>query len=269
MRRDYGDIDSLTESINTYGLLEPLVITPGGLLIAGGRRYRALERSVFRDQPVPVHIRGDIDVAIGEYLENEERKDFTLTEKVAQWREVEPLFREAAKKRQHHADDGKAGRGRLRDDMKRITGTGGRTLEKAIRIVEAAEQDPKKFGHLLAYMDSRGADGAIEQMKIIQMADRVMAGEPAPPPRPPSRKTGIDGRPHLICQEITRLLPEQFLVTPGHEFMVDVQGGKVICECECGFSFAVPYAEAELCVQETLYFMISHWRRTQNRDTAA
>lgn len=248
-------------------MLEPLVITPGGLLIAGGRRHTALSLLVAQglipaDQPVPVHIRDDIEVAIGEFVENEQRKDLTLSEKVAQWREVEPLLREAARKRQHHVDGARA-KGRLRDDMKRITGTGGRTMEKAIRIVEAAEADPKKFGHLVDYMDKRGADGAVEQMKIIQAGERVMAG--IPPPEPVTRpKREVDGRPHLICQEIRLLVPDDLdaaIMDKGHQIRVGIDAGKITMECECGVSFRVPYlVDGQRCINECGRLIVSHYR---------
>ena len=43
-RKDLGDIDSLAESINRYGLFHPIVITPEGQLMAGYRRLKACKR---------------------------------------------------------------------------------------------------------------------------------------------------------------------------------------------------------------------------------
>ena len=38
-RRDMGDIDGLAVSMDELGLLQPIVIKPGGRLIAGERRW--------------------------------------------------------------------------------------------------------------------------------------------------------------------------------------------------------------------------------------
>lgn len=40
-RRDLGDIDALAKTIDELGLLQPIVITPDNLLIAGARRIAA------------------------------------------------------------------------------------------------------------------------------------------------------------------------------------------------------------------------------------
>lgn len=40
-RQDYGDIDLLKHSIQTYGLLQPIVLNQDRVLISGGRRLRA------------------------------------------------------------------------------------------------------------------------------------------------------------------------------------------------------------------------------------
>ena len=41
-QRDHGDLGDLKDSIRQYGLLEPLVVTVDGKLIAGRRRFQAL-----------------------------------------------------------------------------------------------------------------------------------------------------------------------------------------------------------------------------------
>jgi ParB family chromosome partitioning protein len=79
-RRDLGDIDALADSIASIGLLHPVVITPAGTLVAGERRLRACERLGSTDIPVTVIDVGKI--VRGEYAENAERKDFTLSEAV-------------------------------------------------------------------------------------------------------------------------------------------------------------------------------------------
>jgi len=42
---------------------------------------------------------------------------------------------------------------KTRDKVAEFTGVSGRTLDKATAVVEAAEADPKRFGHLVEEMD--------------------------------------------------------------------------------------------------------------------
>ena len=92
-----GDIASLANSMGELGLLQPVVVRPDGILIAGERRLRAAERLGWETIPVTVV---DLDeIARGEFAENAVRKDFTLSEAVAIKRALEPLEKAAAKER--------------------------------------------------------------------------------------------------------------------------------------------------------------------------
>ncbi len=81
-RRDLGEIGTLAESIATEGLLQPIGITEENILVFGERRLRAFQ-DVLRRETIParvVHVRS---ITAGEYAENEIRKDFTPSERVA------------------------------------------------------------------------------------------------------------------------------------------------------------------------------------------
>ena len=112
-RRDMGDLDALARTIRDLGLLHPVVIRPDGTLIAGERRLCAAKLLGWTDVPVNVV---DIEkIALGEYAENVERKDFTYAEAVDILRAVRPVEEQAAKERQREGQrEGgkKAGRGR-------------------------------------------------------------------------------------------------------------------------------------------------------------
>ena len=82
-RKDFGDIAGLAGSIDREGLLQPIAITPADELIAGERRMRAWAKSIFRDDPIPVHVVDLDEIVRGEWSENSERKDFTPSEVVA------------------------------------------------------------------------------------------------------------------------------------------------------------------------------------------
>jgi len=81
-RKDLGEIEVLAASIATEGLLQPIGITEENVLVFGERRLRAFQ-DVLRRKTIParvVHVRS---ITAGEYAENEIRKDFTASERVA------------------------------------------------------------------------------------------------------------------------------------------------------------------------------------------
>jgi ParB/RepB/Spo0J family partition protein len=80
-RRDLGNIDALAKSISEHGLLHPIVIDEDNNLVAGGRRLEAVQRLGWQD--VRVTVVNIADIARGEFAENMDRKDFTLSEAVA------------------------------------------------------------------------------------------------------------------------------------------------------------------------------------------
>ncbi len=80
-RRDLGDIPGLAASIGEIGLLQPVVVTNANVLVAGERRIRAFQH--LGRSCVPVR-RLDIECVVrGEFDENEIRKAFTPSERVA------------------------------------------------------------------------------------------------------------------------------------------------------------------------------------------
>lgn len=214
-RKDFGDLDELAANILTVGQLQPVAIKPDGTLIDGHRRLRALDLLYpdEPDRPVPVHIL-ETTTSIGEYFANVCRKDFTLSERVALWREVEPLLKEAAKQRQREhggtapgQSSQASGAGRLRDQMKKITGMGGRTLEKAIAIVEAAEVDPAKYGPLVPEMDRTGADGAYKKLRRMQSEEQGEPDNPSFATLAQMRMT--TSAQHLFEEGVSEGLPEK------------------------------------------------------------
>src|SRR5258708_5867383 len=96
-RRDLGDIDALARSIADVGLLHPIVITAGGVLVAGERRLTACKQLSWTEVPVTIV---DLDEIVrGELAENAIRKDFLPSEIEAIRRALEPIEKVAAKQR--------------------------------------------------------------------------------------------------------------------------------------------------------------------------
>jgi N6-adenosine-specific RNA methylase IME4 len=180
-RRDLGDIAGLAKSIAEIGLLHPIVVTPDGRLIAGDRRLRAAKLLGWTEIPVRIV---DLDAVVrGEFAENAERKDFSLSESVAIKRALEPLEKTRAKERMLAGKpSGKFPKGRALDNVARVVGKDRRTIEKAEAVVDAAEAEPEKFGPLLAAMDKTGRVNApYKRLQVAKQAEKIRA---EPPPLP-------------------------------------------------------------------------------------
>jgi ParB family transcriptional regulator, chromosome partitioning protein len=80
-RKDLGNLDALAASIEQLGLLQPIGIDPNYCLVFGERRLRAFEQ-LGRDT-IPARIVHVPSLLLAEHAENEIRKDFTASERVA------------------------------------------------------------------------------------------------------------------------------------------------------------------------------------------
>jgi N6-adenosine-specific RNA methylase IME4 len=191
-RKEFGDIEALALSYNERGaIIQPIAITTDDKLIAGERRLKAWlhPRSNFRDQPIPVHVITVDSIVAGEWDENAHRKDFTPSEAVAIKREIEVLLKKHAKDRQRH--HGGTTHGKKSDASDKLNvgeraaamiGKKRRTLEKAEKIEDAAERDPKRFGKLRDDMNRTGrVDGPFKRLQNMQQGDAIKKS-PAPLP---------------------------------------------------------------------------------------
>ncbi len=188
-RKDLGDLRTLTESIEEVGLLHPVVVTPEGRLIAGRRRLEAC-RLLGWDE-VPVTVVDLYQAARGEAHENLVRKDLLPSEIVALKRAIEPLERREARARQGiradlcHPATVAEGQGDARDKIARYLGVGRTTVERAEAVVEAAEEDPDEYGHLVEQMDRRGkVAGAYRRLTVLRQAKELEAAPPGLPTGP-------------------------------------------------------------------------------------
>ncbi len=168
-RRDMGDIRSLAESIEQVGLLQPIVVTPDGRLIAGERRFRACWALGWEE--IPVRVVNLENLTAGEVAENFERKNFLPSEIEAIRRAhadkvATPIGRPSLKMVEtfHHLDPGKT-----RDKIAVLAKVSGRTVEKIAAVVAAAEAEPERFGKLVEVMDRTGrVDRAHKMLRIAR-----------------------------------------------------------------------------------------------------
>jgi ParB/RepB/Spo0J family partition protein len=176
-----GDIDELAGQIADLGLLHPIVVRPNGELIAGQRRLEAVKMLGWKD--VPVHVVDIESLVRGEFSENAHRKDFTPSELVAIAASIEKEETERARARMT-----------LGTAVPRVSLTGktvdviaerlrlgisGKTLERARAVVQAAEADPKRFGHLVAEMDRTGkVSAAYRTLRCAEDEKRILGLKP-------------------------------------------------------------------------------------------
>jgi ParB family chromosome partitioning protein len=169
-RQDLGSIEALAASIAEVGLLHPVVLAKDGTLIAGKRRIEAAKTLGWTE--IPATMIDLKEIVKGEFAENVARKDFTPSEAVGIAEALEPELREQARERQREhggtapgrpAEENTSGNfpqvndtGRARDQVARFVGISGRTLDKARAVVEAAKEDPEKFGTVVEKMDRTG-----------------------------------------------------------------------------------------------------------------
>jgi N6-adenosine-specific RNA methylase IME4 len=192
-RKDLGDVRSLAQSIEEVGLLHPVVVTPEGRLIAGQRRLEACRALGWTD--IPVTVVDLYQAARGEAHENFVRKDLLPSEIVALKRAIEPLERRDARQRQGHradlchpatvAEGQRSYPGDARDNIARYLGVGRTTIERAEAVVEAAEEQPEEYGHLVEQMDRSGKiAGAYRRLTVLKQAKELEAEPPALPTGP-------------------------------------------------------------------------------------
>lgn len=125
-RKDLGDIGALAASIEEVGILQPITITPDGVLVCGMRRLEAVRRLGWTTLKVWVRsgISDELSHLLAQQEENEQRKPLTLLETESLYREVKTLMREEAVRRQAATRFGASG------DLVGVNGAEGHTAPR-------------------------------------------------------------------------------------------------------------------------------------------
>jgi N6-adenosine-specific RNA methylase IME4 len=127
----------------------------------------------------------------GEIHENEMRKDFTPSERVAIERTVNA---EIERRQGARTDLGQnVGRCRVADASAKLAGFGNReTARQACAVVDAGEREPTKYGRLVEAMDRSGRVGGVYRRLIVAQKAAAIAAEPPPLPTGPFRTLVVD-----------------------------------------------------------------------------
>jgi ParB-like chromosome segregation protein Spo0J len=197
-RKDLGDVSSLAASIDELGLLQPLVVTPARVLVAGQRRLEAVKSLGWTEVDVRiVESASDAAVAIkAERDENVERKAMSAQEMVALGKALEKIERPKAAARIaanlpngsgepfEAAHDGLAAEtGRVRHEVGKALGISGPTYQRLKTVVDTAQDESQPdevrltAERVLAEIDAgkRGVRGGAEE--VVALRDRADSPE--------------------------------------------------------------------------------------------
>lgn len=143
IRKDFGDIEQLAEDIKTNGLIQPIVVSKDLVLLCGERRLRACQALGLTEVDVVVKDAADAHEAlVMEISENENRKPFTVSERLAYAAKLLPVAKEEARERQSGDRKQRESKGKVRDLVAKDVGFGsGKTFERAKAVSESGQSD--------------------------------------------------------------------------------------------------------------------------------
>ena len=221
-RKDMGDLKSLAQSIKEEGLLQPIGVTADMKLVFGERRLRAV-KDVLKRKTIIARIVDVSSIVAGEWTENEVRKDFSPSERVAIAKAIEKTMPERRGKSQ--IIDGF--NGRTDDIAAKRSGFGNRqTYRQAQKVVAngssslvlAMDQGRVSISAaaLLADADVGEQDAVLEldEKAILQAAREVRKRQverelEAQRPRKKKRTTpSKDDAKKVICGDAFDLIPK-------------------------------------------------------------
>uniref|UniRef100_A0A6H1ZD78 Putative methyltransferase n=1 Tax=viral metagenome TaxID=1070528 RepID=A0A6H1ZD78_9ZZZZ len=178
-RQDLGDIETLARSMADVGLIQPIIVKPDNILVAGARRIRAADSLGWIEitHVVARNLEEELQLLKAQRDENTCRKDFAPSEAVAIGRDMGEREAAEAKKRQgartdleHGAQLAQSEMGKTRDKIAESVGMGHSTYQKAEKIIEAAEENPGLFSDLPDKMDEKSVDAAYKELRRRELA---------------------------------------------------------------------------------------------------
>ena len=225
-RKDMGDLEALAVSISTVGLLHPPVVTKEGVLVCGERRFRAM-REILGWKTIPVIVLEVSSIVEGEYAENEIRKNFTPSERVAIGKAIEA---EIGKRQGQRTDKGlpvncaevEPGVETREVAAAKAGFDSASTYERAKRVVEKAVDE------VVAQMDA--GDLSISAAAVIAE-------------QPPERQIEIAQLPKEEKKAEVRKLRRQDLPTPKEARRQALESGLAILDRNLNYQLPTPESQ--------------------------
>jgi ParB-like chromosome segregation protein Spo0J len=218
-----GDLEVLAASIATVGLLHPPVITKDGVLICGERRLLAM-RDILGWKTIPVIVLEVSSIIEGEYAENEVRKDFTPSERVAIGQAIEA---EIGKRQGQRTD-----RGLPRNCAEVASGLETRQIAAA----KAGFDSPRTYERAKKVVE-KAVDEVVAQMDAGELsisAAAVIAEQP------PERQIEIAQLPKEEKKAEVRKLRRQDLPTPAQARRQALDSGLAILDRNLNYQLPTP-----------------------------
>lgn len=181
-RTELGDLDALAASIDRDGLLQPITLTPDGVLVCGARRLSAIKQLGWKS--VNVWVRSGISDRLGHLLAEQDdnvlHKPLTQTEAAALYRELKTLMAEDAARRQAAArfstehQPGSDGGAHCAPPS---PGSSGKTREQAAAMIPggASHTTLDKVGYLQQIADDPAQPAELRQ-HVTGELERINAG---------------------------------------------------------------------------------------------
>jgi len=140
-RKDPGDLNALMQSIEEVGLLQPVTITPDGVLICGWRRLEALRRLGRRTLNVWVRsgISDQLSHLLAQQDENEQRKPLSPVETARLYAEIKVLQDEEAARCKARTQFGNASRTEESTGPGESPGPGGDSRTRAAQLLTGTD----------------------------------------------------------------------------------------------------------------------------------
>lgn len=179
IRKDFGNIEELANDIKENGLINPPVVTPDFELIAGERRLRACKHLGYDQIEVRVMtVKDALHQLKLEISENENRKDFSFSEKMEWAEKLKKEYGKIAKENQGNRNDLTFNQNWSNvDTNKQVAeevGIGGReTYRKAEYIYKNADDDiiqqlnEEKISIHKAWLETKSKLEQIEKEKAV------------------------------------------------------------------------------------------------------
>lgn len=223
IRKDYGDITSLADDIEDRGLINPPVVTPDYELIAGERRLKALKKLDYKQIEVRVMSVEDYEHQLKiEISENEERKEFTYSERMDYAQQLERIEAKKANDRKNanlknyksiDTDHGPTReKGETRDIVGKASGFGsGRTYARAKYVYQNADEETIKEVDEGKKSIRKAHDDLREQKKSEEVAkvETAVKETEAPKSKKRDRREEINARAEAVTPEERNMMTSE------------------------------------------------------------
>ncbi|MFD2028515.1 ParB N-terminal domain-containing protein [Promicromonospora aerolata] len=186
-RAELGDIDELAASIDRGGLLQPVTITPDGVLVCGARRLAAIKQLGWKT--TNVWVRSGISDRLGHLLAEQDdnvlHKPLTQTEAAALYRELKALMAEDAARRQASArfsTENQPGSNGGAHFAPPSHGAPGKSREQAAAMIPggASHTTLEKIGYLQKIADDPTQPADLREQVTAEL-ERIDGGAPVHP----------------------------------------------------------------------------------------